>query len=204
MSQASVFRILFALCGAAMLVIRVYYQSRVLHDSRKTTVTGNNWRLIPTAVAAATSIVFSSAYIFFPSVFPWSYARCPDWLRWAGAAMLLAGTLLLWSPHHHLGASFHSLVVRRAGQALVESGPYRSIRHPIYTAYFLDYLGGGLLASSLILTFVCVPLFLAGVALRIREGEATMISQFGQDCVGYVTRTGRFLPSLQSLLRRGP
>jgi protein-S-isoprenylcysteine O-methyltransferase Ste14 len=204
MNQASFFHLLFILSGVAMLAIRFYYQSRVVRDQRRTTVTGSSWRLVPGGVAAITAIVFGLAYIFSPSAFPWSYADFPNWLRWAGAVMLLAGVLLLRSAHHNLGVSFHSLVVRKSGQSLVQTGPYRTIRHPIYTAYVLNYLGGGLLASSLVLTLIPAPLFTLFVALRIGEEEAAMVAEFGQEYLEYMARTKRFVPSLRSQIRAEP
>jgi len=195
------FRIVFVLSAIAMVAIRSYYQSKVLSDRRPTTVVGRSWRLLPGAVVAATTLVFGLAYIFLPGAFPWSYAQFPDWLRWVGAFMLLGGILLLAAAHHHLAASFHSLVVRKSGQVLVESGPYRTVRHPIYTAFILNYFGGGLLASSLVLTFIPGPLYALFVALRIAEEERAMLEQFGQGYQDYMARTGRFVPSLRFLTR---
>jgi protein-S-isoprenylcysteine O-methyltransferase Ste14 len=204
MGSESVFRVLLLLAGIALLAIRAYYQSKILPDRQRTTVTGRSWRLLPGAMASLTSIVFSGAYIFFPKAFPWSYGDYPIWLRWVGVLVLLVGLLLLWAAHHHLGASFHSFVVRKSGQVLVESGPYRTVRHPIYTALMLTYLGGGLVASSLVLTFVAGPLFALHVALRIGEEEEAMVEQFGASYREYMARTGRFLPPLGWPARMGP
>ena len=200
MDQEIVFRLLFLLAAIAMLAIRVYYQAKLLPESRRTIVTGSSWRLIPGGIAALTSIVFGLAYLFFPSAFPWSYADYPVWFRWLGAFLLLGGILLLGIAHHHLGASFHSLVVRKSDQVLVQSGPYRTVRHPIYTAYLLNYVGGGLLASSLVLTFIAGPLFVLMATLRIGEEEGAMLDQFGPRYQAYMGKTGRFIPPLRSLL----
>jgi len=75
-------------------------------------------------------------------------------------ALLIAGISLLWLAHHHLGKSFHSFTVLKEDQKFVVSGPYRFIRHPICSAYLMNYVGGGLLASNWVLTFVPV-VFLA-------------------------------------------
>ncbi len=202
MDQESVFRFLFLLAAIGMLAIRVYYQAKILPESRGTTITGRTWRLIPGGIAALASITFGLVYILFPRAFPWSYGDYPSWVRWLGAFLLLGGTLLLGIAHHHLGASFHSLVVRKSDQALIQSGPYRTVRHPIYTAYLLSYVGGGLLASSLVLTFITGPFFALMVALRIGEEEGAMLDQFGPAYQEYMRRTGRFIPPLSSVLRQ--
>jgi protein-S-isoprenylcysteine O-methyltransferase Ste14 len=197
MARTTVFRGLFILSGVALFAIRFYYQSKIVPERDRTKITGSNWRLIPGAIAALVTLVFGFEYIFFPGAIPWAYAQYPPWLRWVGALILALGITLLGWAHHHLGKSFHSLVVRKADQVLVESGPYRTIRHPIYTAYMLNYVGGGLLASSLVLTFIPGPLFLLMVALRLGEEEAAMLAQFGARYQEYMRRTGRFLPPLR-------
>jgi protein-S-isoprenylcysteine O-methyltransferase Ste14 len=201
MSSDAFFRTIFVLATIAQVIIRVYYQSKILAERARTTVKGASWRLIPGTIAAFTTITFGLAYIFFPNAFPWSYGDYPVWIRWLGVVAVVAGTFLLAAAHHHLGKSFHSLVVQKSGQVLVDSGPYRFVRHPIYTAYILNYFGGGLLASSLVLSFIPGPLYLLFIALRLREEEAAMVDQFGALYSSYMTRTGRFSPNLRTLIR---
>jgi protein-S-isoprenylcysteine O-methyltransferase Ste14 len=174
-----VFRTLFLLSGIAMFVIRIYYQSKIRSEKESTTTVGEKWRLIPGAFAALISIGFGLAYIFFPAAIHWSYIDIPTGLRWVGVLMLIVGVWLLRSAHHHLGKSFHSLVVQKGEQVLVDTSPYKYIRHPIYTAYVLNYLGGGLLAASWVLTFLPGPLFMLMIALRVGEEELAMVVQFG-------------------------
>jgi len=203
MASATAFRVLFVLSFIAMTAIRLYYQSKIIPERRRTLVTGSNWRLIPGAIAALVTWVFGFAYIFLPGAFSWSYAQYPAWLRWLGALFLGVGIFLLGWAHHHLGKSFHSLVVRKTDQALVDSGPYRTVRHPLYTAFMLSYVGGGLMASSLVLTFVTGPLFALMIALRIGEEETAMLEQFGPRYAEYMKRTGRFIPLLRRVPRAG-
>ena len=146
-------------------------------------------------------MIFGGEYIFFPGAFPWAYVQYPTWLRWLGALVLAVGIVLLGLAHHYLGKSFHSLVVRKTDQALVDSGPYRTIRHPIYTAFMLTYTGGGLLASNLLLTLIAGPMFGLMVALRIEEEETAMLAQFGPRYAEYMNRTGRFMPRLRRVTR---
>lgn len=190
------FRVLFILSAVAMMAIRVYYQSKVLPEGKGTTVTGTQWHSLPGAIGALITIVFGLAYIFFPSALSWSYFGIPAWLRWAGALVLYAGILLLWRAHYYLGKSFHSLVVQKEDQDFVHSGPYRHVRHPIYTAYVLSYVGGGLLAASWVLTFLPGSLFALMIALRVREEEQAMVDRFGEPYEAYMSRTARFVPAL--------
>ena len=110
---------------------------------------------------------------------------------------MAAGIALLGFSHHHLGRSFHSLVVSKENQVLVETGPYRWIRHPIYAAYLMNYLGGGLLAGNLILTLVPVTMYAVLVAIRIGREEGVMRETFGRAYTEYEGRTGRLCPRVR-------
>ena len=139
------------------------------------------------------TIVFGFEYIFVPGTFGFAYLiEYRTWLRWVGALMLAIGISLLWSAHHSLGMSFHSLVVQKKDQELVQTGPYKWICHPIYTAYFFNYFGGGLLASNWVLTFIPTFSFGLMVYLRLGEEEAAMLELFGDKYRQYMKRTGRF------------
>jgi protein-S-isoprenylcysteine O-methyltransferase Ste14 len=197
MNLESVFRGLFVLSGVVMLCIRVYYQRRARQGSGAVTIREKGWSLAAGSLAALTTLVFGAEYIFFPGTFAWAYIKYPEGLRWLGALALAVGITLLGVSHHHLGKSFHSLVVTKENQMFVESGPYRWIRHPIYTAYFLNYIAGGLLAGSWVLTLIPVSLFGVMVAQRVEPEEQAMLEQFGQMYADYMQRTGRFLPSIK-------
>jgi len=194
----NVFRGLFVLSGVAMLCIRAYYQRRARQGIGAVTIREKGLSLVAGSLAALTALVFGAEYIFFPGAFAWAYVQYPGGLRWLGAFFLAVGITLLGVSHHHLGKSFHSFVVTKEGQMFVDSGPYRWIRHPIYTAYLINYIGGGLLAGNWVLTFIPVLLFGVLVALRVENEEQTMLDQFGQVYADYMQRTGRFLPLIRA------
>jgi protein-S-isoprenylcysteine O-methyltransferase Ste14 len=196
--REKVFRTLFALAFVAMVVIRAIHQSRVLRNEREIEVREGRLSLIAGSVAALTTIVFGAEYLFSPGSFSFAYVlHYPDWVRWLGGLVLAVGIALLGFSHHHLGRSFHSLVVSKEDQVLVQTGPYRWIRHPIYTSYLMNYLGGGLLAGNLILTLVPVTMYAVLVAARVGEEEEVMREKFGQAYSEYQDRTGRLCPRMR-------
>ena len=198
MTNEMIYRTLFILAFLFMTGIRVYYQSKVLQDNRKIEIKEGSLSLIAGSIVALTTIVFGAEYIFFPGYFSFAYVLSyPDWLRWLGALVLAGGITILGAAHHHLGKSFHSLVVSKEDQALVETGPYRWIRHPIYTAYLMNYIGGGLLASNLILTIVPVAMFAILVVIRMGKEEAVLIERFGQEYLDYMKGRGRLTPRIE-------
>ena len=197
MTPEIVYRIIMILGFIAMFAIRIYFQSRVLHEEREIKIQENKLSLAAGSIAALTTLTFGAEYIFFPGTFSFTYLLdYPDWLRWLGAISLAGGITLLGLAHYHLDRSFYSFVVSKEEHQLVTSGPYRWIRHPIYTAYLLNYVAGGLLASNLVLTFVPVIFFGLMIINRIPREEAVMREEFGQDYLDLEARTGRLLPRL--------
>ena len=195
MNSEIIFRILFALSFVAMTTIRVYFQSKVLRDKRRIEIKEGSLSLIAGSIAALTTIVFGAEYLFSPGLFSFAYILYfPNWLRWLGVLALVGGITLLGLSHHHLGRSFHSLVVSKEEHVLVKTGPYRWIRHPIYTAYLMSYIGGGLVSSNWVLTIVPVSMYAILVGKRMSKEEEILQEQFGQDYSKYMERTGRLLP----------
>jgi protein-S-isoprenylcysteine O-methyltransferase Ste14 len=198
MSTETIFRTLFILAFIAMMCIRFYYQAKILSEQGKFKIQEGKLSLIAGSIAALTTLVFGSEYIFFPGFFSFAYAlHYPDGLRWFGGLALAGGIALLAAAHHYLGLSFNSLVGSKEGQVLVETGPYRWIRHPIYLAYLLNYVGGGLLAGNWVLTGVPVTMFAIVVIVRIGQEERVMTNLFGQQYIAYMKRTGRLLPRIK-------
>lgn len=191
------FRILFLLAGITMFAIRIYYQSRVWQDRKQVEVKEGRISLVGGALAALTTFVFGFEFILSPGTFAFAYSiPYPSWLRWLGVVTLAGGITLLGLSHHHLGRSFHSLVVSKVDRRFVDTGPYRWIRHPIYTAYLVNYVSGGLVAGNLVLTFVPVIFFGMLVLMRMEKEEALLIDEFGEDYLEYMERTGRLLPKV--------
>ena len=197
MTPEIVFRVYMFLTFIGMLAIRIYFQSQVLREGRKIEVQENRLSLLAGGLAAISTLVFGFEYIFFRGVFGFAYLlRYPDWLRWLGVVLLTGGIGLLWYSHFHLDRSFHSLVVSKAEHQLVTSGPYRWIRHPIYTAYLINYLAGGLVASNWPLTLFPVILFGLMIYNRIPREEALMREEFGQEYLELESQTGQLLPKI--------
>ncbi len=78
---------------------------------------------------------------------------------------------------------------------LVTSGPYRWVRHPIYTSYFALALSLFLLTTNLFIGLALLALSIL-LASRVEGEEALLLERFGDEYRAYMQRTGRFLPRL--------
>lgn len=115
-------------------------------------------------------------------------------LATAGALLFACGiTLAVWA-RLHLGRDWGMPMTQRAEPELVTSGPYRSVRHPIYSGLLAAMLGTALVNSllGLIVVVLLVPYFYyCG-----RVEERNLATTFPQAYPEYRSRTKMLIPFL--------
>jgi len=141
-------------------------------------------------------LVFPFAWFVFMSLdavrFHWS--PIPLWLQLVGAVMLLSSFYVLFLTFRE--NSYLSPVVRiqeERGHAVVSTGPYRYVRHPMYAGILVFVVGTSLLLASwygVLLGFI----FIAILARRAVLEERTLLKELR----GYAAYTAqvkyRFIP----------
>jgi protein-S-isoprenylcysteine O-methyltransferase len=143
----------------------------------------------------ATVLPLAWLVAFLLAVVPWTFFGNLALFR-AGLAVIVAGLLLRWWSLATLGRLFTVNVAIRHEHRLIDSGPYRYVRHPAYTAIALVYLGTGLcLGNALSLVALVVPL-LATLMYRMRVEEDVLVSGLGPVYRDYMTRTKRLIPGI--------
>jgi len=111
-----------------------------------------------------------------------------------GFCLFLVGLILRWYSIGYLGRFFTVNVAIDPDHSLVDSGPYRSIRHPSYTGALLAFVGFGFcLGNWLSIVFLTVPI-VGAFLWRIRIEENAMLEALGQDYRDYMRRTERLIP----------
>ena len=110
--------------------------------------------------------------------------------------MALAGFALLQWAQNALGKSWSDAPRMIKEQALVTSGPYQFIRHPIYAAFIL-ILGSTLFVSAnWLIGLAWTGMTMLEIASRISFEEKLMVEYFGDQYREYMQRTGRLLPRI--------
>lgn len=120
----------------------------------------------------------------------------PDWAYYLGFFLALLGNALYSWGYQTLGRNFSLEVVIYQGHQLVERGPYRFIRHPMYTALILASVGMGLMAQSWVAVIVIAVFDAIAVWFRVRVEEKALIAEFGEQYLSYSTRVKRLIPFL--------
>lgn len=111
----------------------------------------------------------------------------------AGTGCVVLGVAIaIWS-RSVLGSNWSGLVRITEGQQVVTRGPYRLVRHPIYSGMLLAAGGVGLVLGDAagLLGFA---LIFAALWRKALVEERLLASEFGEEYAAYVRRTKRLIP----------
>lgn len=153
------------------------------------------WFWILTALAGPPLALACVAFIAIPCALDFSNLPLPTSVRLLGLPVGALGILLFAWMFRHLGLNVTSTSMPRASATLVTSGPYRWIRHPMYSAALLLIIATALLTANLIVVICGLAIFTL-LAARSRTEEERLIEKFGASYRDYQRRTGRFFPGL--------
>jgi protein-S-isoprenylcysteine O-methyltransferase len=127
-------------------------------------------------------------------LFPGATVPYPSGFYLFGFWLFLGGLILRWYSIGYLGRYFTVDVSISAEHKLIDSGPYRHIRHPTYTGALLAFLGLGLCFGNwLSILFLTLPI-IAAFLWRIRIEERVLLHGLGKNYRAYVERTSRLIP----------
>jgi protein-S-isoprenylcysteine O-methyltransferase len=145
------------------------------------------WILIPV------SMFFGFQMEFGLPAASWGYQ---PWINVLGIAITLAGLAFRWYSIIYLGRFFTVNVEIAADHQLIESGPYRRLRHPSYTGALLAFYGLALCTQNWVsLTIMTVGPTVAFL-YRIHVEEVALAGAFGERYREYMQRTARLIPAV--------
>jgi protein-S-isoprenylcysteine O-methyltransferase Ste14 len=100
----------------------------------------------------------------------------------------------IWS-RKALGAEWSQDVELKRGHKLVQGGPYRFMRHPIYTGHLLMGLGTAIV-SGLLIAFVGLASFAVGFWIKLNQEETLLLRSFPDEYLAYKARIKALIPYL--------
>jgi protein-S-isoprenylcysteine O-methyltransferase Ste14 len=148
--------------------------------------------LIPIVLAAM--LIFSPAF----RVGPLTHRFVPQSLalQWVGVAMTALGIAFTFWARIHIGRNWRSRVVIKEQHELVRTGPYASVRHPIYTGLLLA-LAGTALAIGELRAVLAFALAAVHFVQKAKREERFMSQEFGEEYASYRSQTGMLLPRMR-------
>jgi protein-S-isoprenylcysteine O-methyltransferase Ste14 len=190
------YRILLLVLLASFIIHRGIQTRRAAPQAasvRKTLTLGNAEKIAN--LLSLVALVSSLIYLVAPGWLSWAAFPAPAWLRWAGVPLAAAGFALMHWAQTTLGKNWSDTPVQLRGHSLTTNGPYRWVRHPIYTGFMLILSAPLLITANWLVGLSWILATGLDIDARIRA-EEQMLAETFTDFGAYAQRTGRLLPRL--------
>ena len=199
MSEVELLHLFFSVCFLFFLLERGYFQIKAARTSGELTKYKEKKSILfllgLILLVAQLWVLGSFVYIFNPSFLKWSSIPIPLLIRWIGLILTVLGICVEILTQFYLGRNFSTLLYIRKEQSLITTGPYRYVRHPMYTALITVGVGLSLLSANWYFGLPFIVTILV-IIFRINKEEEVMIKKFGEDYIQYMKTTKRFIPFL--------
>jgi protein-S-isoprenylcysteine O-methyltransferase Ste14 len=130
----------------------------------------------------------------FPLDPRWHLWRATPDFAWAMVGLAAAGFLFAWWARIHLGRLWSSSVTRKADHHVVDTGPYRFVRHPIYTGIIAASLGVCLLKGT-VPALAGAAIMIVGWYVKARLEERFLRQELGAEAYdAYARRVAMLVP----------
>ncbi len=192
MSAASIGEIVWVVGIIAWYVVRYPFERR----ARRVRVMSNRRSTTDTIGLAAASLglaIVPALYVATGIPGFADYVAQP-WLVGLGAFVFAAAIWTFRRTHKELGRNWSISLEIREKHKLISTGPYATVRHPMYTSFLLMGLGQMLLLSNWVVGLAGLVGFAVLFFLRVGKEERLMLEFFGPEYRAYMDRTKRIIP----------
>jgi protein-S-isoprenylcysteine O-methyltransferase Ste14 len=172
----------------------VYWQIKAIRTKTTQRLEPAASRILRVLIFVVAIALVSTTRIPLPWLYHplWPVGLLPFWL---GAVVTIAGLLLAVWARVHLGRNWSRSVTIKQDHELITTGPYATVRHPIYTGILTGLLGTAI-ALCQVRGFITLALFFLAFWIKLRMEEEWMRSQFGEPYDAYANRTAALVPYL--------
>ena len=195
----NIYRMLAALVLFTGVGISIYYRSKADRETGEKVSRSVDGNIMMTLIKVFGLLLWFSplVYLLNPGWMAWSKIGLPEELRWLGVVigvLCVAGIYWLFSS---IGSGITPTSATREKHMLVTSGPYRWVRHPLYTIGSSLFIAFGMMADNWFVALLGILAFMA-MAIRTPKEEENLIAKFGDEYREYMKHTGRFFPKVGS------
>jgi protein-S-isoprenylcysteine O-methyltransferase Ste14 len=144
------------------------------------------WGIVMVAIAYA--ILWQNPF--------WNRAL-PVWRLALSAVFLVIAAFASWTGTRALGRHWRVDAGLSSDHQLIMSGPYRFVRHPIYTSMLCILLGTGFMITPWLPFALAVVVFIVGTEIRVRTEDRLLASRFGDRFRDYQRSVPAYIPFLK-------
>lgn len=175
-------------------IIRIRYQRLAKQARLRTVIAESRKYSIFLSVLICYEVLTLFLWLFYPEAIAFGSITLPFWLRYIGVVLGISALLLFVWVHQNLGQYFAVQLRITERHALIDTGPYRWVRHPMYTAFYILHVASFLLSANWFIGITWTAGLTIVLWLRVKREETMMREVFGVDYISYMEMTGRFLP----------
>jgi protein-S-isoprenylcysteine O-methyltransferase Ste14 len=150
-------------------------------------------------VVRAPSSRLGIGLVFVAFMLIWIWLK-PIGFRKSTACLVLSmvlgpiAVLLVWVSAHELGKQWRLEAALSADHRLIQTGPYRWMRHPIYTSMFFLLMATAAAYTWWPMWVAGAVAFIAGTEVRVRAEERLLEQHFGDEFRRYRSRVRAYIP----------
>lgn len=113
---------------------------------------------------------------------------------YSGIGLLVGGSVLRRVCWRALGEHFTGDVRAERNQPVIQTGPYRWVRHPSYTGAMMMYIGVGIALANWLSVGALALAAIISYGYRVRVEERALLSEIGEPYAAYMKTHKRFIP----------
>jgi protein-S-isoprenylcysteine O-methyltransferase Ste14 len=179
--------IVLGLCWIAWSLAFVKPQRNAAGQKKAVRAPSSRWGILLVMLAFACEWAFIRPQGFHP----------PDMALIASILIGPPSVALAWMATRHLDKQWRFEAALSEDHELIKTGPYRWLRHPIYTSMLGMLLETGLAKAWWPLLVAGVVFYMIGTEIRIRAEERLLASRFGEEFSTYRRSARAYVPFLR-------
>lgn len=197
MNPETIFRLLVLTTLLIGVGISTYFRRKADRETGETVSRKKDGNLLMSIIRFGGLALWLSpmVYVLNPGWMAWAKIGLPEGWRWFGVSLGILSDFGIYWLFSSIGNNITPTSATRKEHKLVTSGPYRWVRHPLYTIGSTLFVSFGLIADNWFIAALGLLAFIL-MAIRTPKEEASLIEKFGDEYRNYMKTTGAFLPKL--------
>jgi serine phosphatase RsbU (regulator of sigma subunit)/protein-S-isoprenylcysteine O-methyltransferase Ste14 len=122
--------------------------------------------------------------ILFGSIY---HTDWQNWIVYPALIIFIAGIFIALWARIHIGQYWSGIITLKEGHKVIDTGPYRFVRHPIYTGWILAAFGSALAAGTAD-AFFGVEIMMLAFIVKLHREERLLTAQLGDEYRRYLNR----------------
>ena len=140
-------------------------------------------------------LLFSGLILHVPAFFSFNFFTYQSSLAFKiiGFSIILFGLVVSILGREYLSSNWSGKVIIQEKHDLVKKGPYKIIRHPIYSGVIVMMIGSSVIIGNII-CFIWLIFCFFGLFKKSKQEEELLVSKFGEDYEQYKKETKMIIP----------